>query len=326
MSGDNKIRVLAMIYPIERHVGHWACSSELLDVRRVIIQGRESEPELLNHILEFEPEAIAIIGKRVGEYHDLLDRLGRQVPSLKDVPRIYRCQNTVLAQRIETETPSPSREELAALDHWFAFACDERFSLILVQTLTDVELIRQALAPKMVVACPYGYDPAVFNPDLPDTERGVDVGIYYLLRNDPRRIELVQTAAQICERQGWSFQFTSGIYWHNYANLIRNTKVCLHRSDQSEIPFRLYETTCLGALFVTDPLACGIESLFQENEEYLTYRPDLSDLEAVLESVLTDRTRWQSIRQAGKARARRYSWPHIADRYVAPALQTLLGR
>jgi hypothetical protein len=324
MTRDRRIRVLAMIYPIERHVGHWACSSELLDVRRVIVEGKEIESELLNNILEFEPEAIAIIGKRVGEYHDLLDGLSKQVPSLKNVPRIYRCQNTVLAQR--TEMPSPSKEELAAIDHWFAFACDERFSLVLVQTLTDVDLIRRALAPKMVVACPYGYDPAVFNPDLAESERSVDVGIYYLLRNDPRRIELVKAAAQICERRGWSFQFASGIYWHNYANLIRNTKVCLHRSDQSEVPFRLYETTCLGALFVTDPLACGVENLFQENEEYLTYRPDLSDLEAVLESVLTDRTRWEAIRRAGKTRAQRYSWPRVADRFVAPALQTLLGR
>ena len=88
----------------------------------------------------------------------------------------------------------------------------------------------------------------------------------------------------------------------------------------------MYETTCLGSLFVTDPLACGVEGLFHQDREYLTYRRDLSDLEAVLESVLTDRTRWESIRQAGKARARRYAWPHIADRFVAPALRELLGR
>jgi glycosyltransferase involved in cell wall biosynthesis len=324
MIRDKRIRVLAMIYPIERHVGHWACSSELLDVQRVIIEGIETKSELLNKILDFDPEAIAIIGKKVGEYHDLLDGLGKQVTSLKDVPRIYRCQNTVLAQRIDN--PSPSKEELAALDHWFAFACDERFSLILVQTLTDVDLIQRALAPKTVVACPYGYDPAIFNPDFEESERSVDVGIYYLLRNDPRRVELVHAAAQICERRGWSIQFASGIYWHKYAHLIRNTKVCLHRSDQSEVPFRLFETTCLGALFVTDPLACGVERLFQENEQYLTYKPDLSDLEDVLESVLEDRSRWDAIRQAGKKRARQYSWPHIADRYVAPALQALLGR
>jgi hypothetical protein len=324
MTGDRRIRVLAMIYPIERHVGHWACSSRLLQVRRVIMEGEAIEPKLLNTILEFEPEAIAIIGKRVGEYHDLLDKLSKQVPSLKEIPRIYRCQNTVLAQRIES--PSPSIEELAALDHWFAFACDERFSLILVQTLTDVDLIRRVLDTKMVVACPYGYDPAIFDPDLAELERSVDVGIYCLLRNDQRRIELVQAAAQICERRGWSFQFASSIYWHKYADLVRNTKVCLHRSDQGEVPFRMYETTCLGSLFVTDPLACGVESLFQKDREYLTYRPDLSDLEAVLESVLTDRTRWESIRQAGKARARHYAWPHIADRFVAPALRELLGR
>jgi len=324
MTDPSKIRVLAMVYPIERHVGHWAMSSQSIELTRVIMEG-ENLPDLLSSAVRAcRPEIVAIIGKSVKQYHDLLDDLSNDITHLKEVPRVYRCQNTVLAQRVYGA--DPTRESLAKLDHWFAFACDERFSLILVQTLTDVDLIQRALAPKLVVACPYGYDTAVFDPDLPDIERPIDVGCYFSLRDDPRRLRLVDHAQSICARRGWSFRFVSGKYWHDYANLIHSTKLCLHFSDRQEIPFRLYETTCLGTVFLTDPLGCGIENLFSEGQEYLTYRPDLSNLEDVLESVLVNPGRWRSLSSNGRARAREYTWASIADRYVAPALKQVLGR
>ena len=322
MPENHQLRVLALIYPIERHVGHWACSSQLIQVRRVIMDGDDLTSVVAAQVREFQPDAIAIIGKRVGEYHDLLDRLSRDLPLVKQLPRIYRCQNTALAHRVAGRTAD--RDELARLDHWFAFASDPRFSLILVQTLDDVPIIQHALDPKRVVACPYGYDPTIFHPDLPNRERTTDVGCYMTLRNDPRRIQLVKTAQRICDRRGWSFQFVTDKYWHDYADLIRATKVCLHRSDQGEVPYRIYETTCLGSVFLTDPLRYHIETLFELGDEYLTYNPDLSNLESVLVSVLEDSARWQALSRKGRERARYYSWPCIADRYVAPALRELL--
>jgi hypothetical protein len=320
------LRVLALIYPIERHVGHWACSSRRIEVERLVMDGPDLEDRLCEAARRIQPDAVAIIGKRVSEYHDLLDAASRRCAELRGVPRIYRCQNTVLAARASRLGPEPDRAALAALDAWFARACDRRFSLVLVQTLDDVELIGRALSPVAVAACPFGYDPAVFDPEAPELPRPTDVGCYLNLRDDARRARLVEVAGQICARRGWSFRFVSGRYWHDYAQQIRTTKICLHLSDQGEVPYRMYETTALGALFLSDPLRCRVETLFERGEEYMTFQPDLSDLEEVLASVLLDPARWDRVRAAGRARARSYTWPEIADRYVAPALARLTGR
>jgi hypothetical protein len=318
------IRVLALIYPLERHVGHWACSSPSLEVTRVVMEGDDLGPRVREAARVAPPEVVAIIGKRVAEYHDLLDDLARFEPRLAAAPRVYRCQNTVLRHRVEALGLIPSKEVLADLDAWFARACDPRFSLVLVQTLDDVELIAQALRPTAVAPCPYGYDTAVFDPDLPELERVRDVGCYFNLRDDPRRARLVAEAEAICRRRGWSFRFVAGRYWHDYARQIRTTKVCLHLSDQGEVPFRMYETMALGAVFLTDPLQCGVDALFTRGEEYLTYAADASDLEDVLAGVLLDDERRRRLARAGRERARDYSWQAVAERWVAPALRALL--
>lgn len=107
------IRVLAMIYPIERHVGHWACPSPSIDLVRVLMEGKDLECRVLETFRRHDPQVIAIIGKRPGEYLDLLDRLASREPSLTRVPRVYRCQNTVLAARLGTGGgASLTREEL----------------------------------------------------------------------------------------------------------------------------------------------------------------------------------------------------------------------
>lgn len=311
------LRVLALIRPIERHVGHWACSSPAIRVERILMEGDNLASRLEQRIREFQPDAVALVGKRVEEYHDLLDEVAQRLP------RIYRCQNTNVSYQFGTAVPT--KKQLAAHIHWLATACDERFSLILIQTWTDVDIIRQVLNTQMVVYCPYGYDPAIFNPDLPELPRTVDVGCYFSLKNDARRLQLVRAAEEICTRRRWTFQFVSGQYWHDYARLLRTSRVCLHRSEFSEVPYRLYETTCFGTVFVTDPLSCGVEHLYEAGTEYLTYQPDLNNLEAVLESVLEDVEQWTALSRAGQARSRGYTWPKIADGYIAPALRTLLG-
>jgi hypothetical protein len=327
MTGAAPIRVLALIYPIERHVGHWATSSHSIRLLRIVMEGDALGEKILLALRDFQPQAIAIIGKRTTEYLDLLDALAQRVPSLQTIPRIYRCQNTVLAARLAALNLGalPDKQLLAEMDAWFARACDPRFSLVLVQTLDDVELIRQALAPVRVAACPYGYDPAIFDPDLPELPRITDVGCYFSLRGDPRRVRLVETAQAICGRQGWRFLFVEGAYWHEYARQIRTTRVCLHQSDQGEVPYRLYETTALGSVFLSDPLQHGVETLFDKDREYLTFQPDLSDLEEALCGVLKQPARWQSVAAAGRARARRYTWAQIADAYVAPVLREMPG-
>ena len=319
---SERIRVLALIFPIERHVGHWACSSDSIEVRRIIMEGADLRDAIRKEVDAWKPQAIAIIGKRVADYHDLLDEVARQVPALNDIPRIYRCQNTVISSRVGD---SPTREELAELDHWFAFACDPRFDIVFVQTLTDVELIARALPEKTVAACPFGYDPSLFDPDAPELERSIDVGCYFTLRDDDRRSRLVERAARICEQRGWSFQFASGRYWQDYVQLLRTTKVALHLSDQGEVPFRAFEATCCGSVFVTDPLAHRIEEFLTLGREYLVYQPDLLDLESILAPILEDEDRRHRLSEAGRDRARLFSWPNVADQYVAPTLRHYLG-
>lgn len=320
-----RLRVVALIYPIERHVGHWATSSASIDLRRVIMEGDDCRERVLWAVLEHRPDAVAVIGKRVNEYLDLLDDLASEAPWLRSVPRVYRCQNTVLRHRVG-HLGEPTRRTLAGLDAWLDRASDPRFSLVLVQTLDEVELIARAFRPTHVAACPYGYDPALFDPDLPELPRSIDVGCYFNLRDDARRVALVGRAEQICRRRGWTFRFVAGRYGQEYAGQIRTTRVCLHQSDQGEVPYRAYEAMALGSLFLTDPLRCRVETLFEAGREYLTFAADHSDLEEVLASVLLDVGRWETIRQAGKARARNYAWEHVAERYVAPALRRLLGR
>jgi hypothetical protein len=322
MLKNKKYRILVLVYPIEKYVGHWACSSESIELARIIMEGEDIKHRIKTKILELKPHAIAIIGKKVAEYHSLLDQVLKNIPEFKNIPRIYRCQNTVLARRIGAS--KPSKETLSELDHWFKFATHPKFSLVLVQTLTDVDLISEALDPTMVAACPYGYDKTIFDPDLSELERSIDVGCYFNLRNDDRRKKLVEKASKICKKNNWTFKFELGKYWHDYANLIRRSKICLHHSDQQEVPFRIYETTCFGTVFVTDPLTCKIETLFEKDKEYLTYQPDFSNLELVLGNALNDKEKWLTISKAGKKKARNYSWDKVAETYVVPALEKLL--
>ncbi|MFO0875974.1 MAG: glycosyltransferase [Gemmataceae bacterium] len=322
MAGEAPIRVLALIPPIERHVGHWACSSPGLDVHRVIMDEDAATPRILEAMQVHGPQVVAIIGKQAGQYLDLLDHLAGGEPRLASLPRVYRCQNTMLTHRLKGR--APTRQFLASLNGWFRCACDERFSLVLVQTVDDVPLIREVLAPTPVALCPFGYDPDLFDPDLPELDRVTDVGCYLTLRDDLRRVQLVETAEVICRRRGWTFRFQEGKYWHDYTTAIRTSRICLHRSDQSEVPFRMVETTILGAVFLTDPLHYHAETFFELGSEYLTYQPDLSDLEGVLEELLTNERYLQTIARAGQQRARKYSWPCIAEEYVVPALRHLL--
>jgi glycosyltransferase involved in cell wall biosynthesis len=207
---------------------------------------------------------------------------------------------------------------------WFRLACDPRWSWIFVQTLNDVDIVGTHLSPVLVSACPYGYDTAVFNPELPELDRDVDVGCYMNLRGDRGRQDLVTRAEAICRSNGWTFDFVEGVYWHDYARQIRRSKIVLHRSIYREVPFRMYETTVFGTVFVTDPLEAQVDELFEENREYMTYNRDLSNLEDVLARLLTDNSLRQSIGENGRLRARQYTWPSVADKYVAPALETLL--
>jgi glycosyltransferase involved in cell wall biosynthesis len=317
------IRVLALIYPIERHVGHWACSSSRLLIRRIIMSGPTVHKEILEAINDFQPEIIAVCGKAAIDYLDILDDLASQLPALRKLPRVFRMQNSSLIQ--QSSEVIESKELCCDLSLWFRLACDPRWSWVFVQTLNDIDVVRKHLSPVPVSVCPYGYDTAVFDPDLPELDRNIDIGCYMNLRDDSGRRELVREAETICQRRGWSFSFVQGVYWHEYARQIRSSKIALHRSIHREIPFRIYETTVFGTVFVTDPLEAHVEELFVEDREYVTYKPDLSDLGVVLERLLTNDALRHSIAENGQLRARQYTWQAIADKYVAPALDTLLS-
>ena len=324
MKHEDKIRVLALIHPIEKHIGHWACSSEKLAIRRIIMSGTDSYGEIALAIKEFVPEIIAICGKEAIDYLDLLDSLSIKEPFLTTIPRVFRMQNSSLL--LQSEKTVFSKQLCRNLSLWFRLACDPRWSWIFVQTLNDVDLVRKHLAPVPVSACPYGYDTTVFDPDLPDLEREIDVGCYLNLRGDRGRHDLVTKAEAICKRNGWTFDFVEGVYWHDYARQIRRSKIALHKSIYSEVPFRIYETTVFGTVFLTDPLKANIDELFEENLEYMTYNQDFSNLEEVMGTLLTNELLFQSISENGRKRAKQYTWSAIADKYVEGALKTLLHR
>jgi hypothetical protein len=325
-----RLRVLAMIPQIEQRIGHFASSSASMDVARVVLGDPPDVDDILAKYREARPHVIGIIGKHTRSYLDILDSLAVGCPSLALTPRVYRCQNTNLSGSVADDVPL---EEIIARSHWVKEASDPRFGLVLAQTLTDVGILARVLAPALVYPCPYGFDPGLFNPEFPEIERPVDIGCYFTVagashgwktvRRD-RRQELLRAVCHIAERRGWNLQVTEGRYWDDYVALIRRTKVCLHRSFCGDIPFRLHETTALGSVFATDPLRFGIERLYAAGSEYLEYRDDLSNLEAMLASVLDHPDTWRRISEAGRRRARHYSWPRIADDYVYPAVCEVL--
>ena len=321
---EASIRVLALIYPIEKHVGHWACSSDRLAIQRIMMSGPDVQDQIIHTVKEFEPEVIAVCGKAATAYLDMLDNLALKVPCLTNIPRVFRMQNSSLL--LQSKKTKHSKQLCCDLSLWFRLACDPRWSWVFVQTLNDVDLVREHLLPVPVSACPYGYDTAVFDPELPELQRDVDVGCYMNLRDHRGRQDLVAQAEAICRRKGWSFNFVEGVYWHEYARQIRRSKIVLHRSIYSEVPFRMYETTVFGTVFVTDPLKAQVGELFEEGREYMTYNRDLTNLEDVLEKLLTNDTLRQSISENGRLRARQYAWPAIADKYVAPALMKLVRK
>ena len=319
---NDKIKVLALIYPIEKHVGHWACSSELLDIKRIIMSDDDIQSRIVNEIERFKPEIIAICGKAAVEYLDILDSLSLKIPSISKIPRVFRMQNSSLL--LQSGKKAHSKKHCQDLCLWFKLASDPRWSWVFVQTLDDVDVVKKHLSPVSVSACPYGYDTSVFNPDLPELEREIDVGCYMNLRGDKGRYNLVAKAEEICLRRGWTFKFVEGVYWHDYARQIRSSKISLHKSIHSEVPFRMYETTVFGTVFVTDPLRAHVEKFYEENKEYVTYKKDFSNLEEVLEKLLSNEALRLAIGASGRERAKQYTWQNIADKYVAPALLKLL--
>ncbi len=309
------MRVMALIPPIERHVGHWACSTPSLEVGRVLMDER-AENAILECWRRLQPEAVAIVGREPEAYHAVLDRL-----ALPPVPRVYRTQNTNLGGG------EMDREALrACANHWARSAAGGRFALVLVQTLSDVETFRRALAPAEVAWCPYGIDESVFPSHAPEDSAEIDVGCYFRLKNLDGRKALVETAAGICARRGWRFRFSDNVWGRDYAALIRGTAVCLHYSKCGDVPFRLVEVTSQDRLFLTDPLSQGIEHLYREGEEFLTYRRDLSDLEEALVRVFDDPLMRARVAAAGWRKAREFTWTAVAERHVAPALRHLLEK
>jgi hypothetical protein len=322
MTNSARMRVLALVPAIERHVGHWAASSPSIDLRRVIIEENDAKDQTLEAVLEHRPHVLAVLGKRAREYLDLLDDLTARLPFLADVPRVYKCQNTHLTSRIGGRRPT--KNLLCELSQWVRSASDPRIDLVMVQSLDDVGILVDALAPTKTIYCPFGYDEAVFSPQLPELPRTTDVGCFFNLRNEPARESLVAGAREICQSRGWAFRFEQGVYWHGYAHNIRTTKICLHRSVFHEIPYRMVETMVLGSLFLTDPLEYGVETLFSRGDEYLEYSRDMTDLERILQDLLENDNRRLGIAEAGRRRAIQYSWPLVAEKYVAPALRELV--
>jgi hypothetical protein len=323
MHSSQRLRLLALIHPLEEHVGHWAASSLSLHIQRILMEDPDLETRILQAVAEFQPQAIALTSKSAPQYLDILDALAGRATQLRALPRIFRCQNTMLRQRFGPQ--ADDKDLCRAESGWFRIACDPRWSLVLVQTLDDVALIRRHLAPTAVAACPYGYDPVLFDPDLPEQERPIDVGCYMNLKDIPGRKALVEAARRVCKQHGFTFHFASGTYGEAYVELIRATKILLHWSEHGEIPYRMYEATALGALFLSNRLGCGVEQLFTLGEEYMIYQEDLSDLEGILLALLQAPERRKAIAAAGQARAQRCTWPHIAERYVVPTLRRLLA-
>ena len=319
---ENPLRVLALIHPIENYVGHWACSSPSLSIRRLVMEGPDLETRLILAVREHSPDVIAVTSKSCLEYLHLLEKITADLPGISAIPRVFRCQNTVLHQQLGEQAFNLERCEQAS--GWFRLARDPRWALVLVQTLDDVEIIRYHLRPIPVATCPYGYDPALFNPDLPPLERTINVGCYMNIKGIPERARLVEATEKICRRLGFSFRFEQGVYGEAYVHLIRSTKVHLHWAEYAEVPYRMYETAVFGTVFLSNPLQCGVEQLFNLGEEYLTYKTDLSDLETKLVALLENPAYCESIGRRAQVRARQYSWPAIAEAYVAPALAGLL--
>ena len=119
---DDPIRVVALIYPIERHVGHWACSSSRLLIRRIIMSGVNVRDEILRAVHDCDPQVIAVCGKAATEYLDLLDDLASKWPALKTLPRVFRMQNSSLMQ--QSGKAAESRELCRDLSLWFRLAND----------------------------------------------------------------------------------------------------------------------------------------------------------------------------------------------------------
>jgi len=319
---NEKLRVLALIPPIEKHVGHWACSTPSLRVERVLMEG-DVEDRVLAAAERTAPQAVAIIGKFAPQYNDLLDRMSACSSLLKGVPRVYRTQNTNLAQS-GFSGPATRAGLTGSPSHWARFAADPRFSLVFVQTLTDVEIFRQALSPVLVSLCPFGVDESIFRAEETSVEPEIDVGCYFRLKGQTDRIRLVETAEAICGRRGWQFRFCDSLWGRDYAELIHRTKVCLHMSKCGDVPFRLVEVTAMRRVFLTDPLGSGVERIYCAGQDYFTYCRDLSDLESVLLALLLDDSQRQRIAASGYARSREFTWTAVAERYVVSALRLLL--
>jgi hypothetical protein len=321
--GGRSIRVLALIHPREQQVGHWSGSSSRLHVTRLVMEGEALKQRLAQSLCSTRPEVIAVTSKAGLDYLDLLDEVCVGMPDLATVPRVFRCQNTALNRRLAGR--ASDRVLCKSESGWFRLACDPRWAMVLVQTLDDVALMRTLLAPTRVAACPYGYDPDLFNPDLAELPRTIDVGCYMTVNGKPGRARLLDEAARVCDSHGYSFRCQSGIYGRAYADLIRSTKIHLHWAVDGEVPYRLYESTVLGTVFLTNPLHCGVDMLFRVEEEYVTYRNDLSDLARRLAELLDAPEYRRAVGECGQRRARGYAWPCVADAFVAPALDDLLS-
>ncbi len=313
MNKKRKLKIIALIPPIERYVGHWACSSNEIEVHRILMEREDIGATVRDTCYQVQPDYLAVISKRAIIY------LNSLANSMTKIPKIFRCQNTVLYSRFGDR----ARDYNLCWNEsgWFRIAADPRWDVILVQTLDDVEVIQEHLPGKTVIACPYGYDPQLFYPEFPENDRDIDIGCYMKVNHHPQRMRLIELAKQIATDHQLRFESTERTYWHNYAELVRRTKIMLNWSVHAEVPFRMYESTVSGAVFMTNPLKCEVGRLFAKDSEYITYQPDFSDLQQSIIELIENPNRLKRIALAGKKRAKQYSWPKVADKWLAPSLQ-----
>lgn len=301
---------------------HWAYSTRKMKIIARVFYDEPGYEYLTEKIISDENVDVIAFSGRKAVYcaHRLESYFAGRKTSLdvkyEKILKVMKYHNTNLS-RPDVKKNENVLEIANKGNDWAQLAINPPFDVMFIQTYGDSTLFNQINGNSKAVWVPYSYNDRLYYDRK--MEKIIDIGAYFKLERHPHREEFLNRITDIANRNGFSFEFSDKYWGEEYAKKISQAKVAIHISYCGDIPWRLYESAASKTCLVTDKLGFGIEKLF-ENNSYIEYKKDYSDLEEkICKAIWNDAERESIVDRANKS-VKKYAWGEFADNWIAPIL------
>jgi len=190
--------------------------------------------------------------------------------------------------------------------------------LVLTDTMGVETLARQGLGD-VRVANLYGFERAYLESPLSAPERDIDVLFVGNFNAAVQRERLAWLGRLGGLAKRWRVLVTGGVFGDAYRALLARARIVFNRSIRGECNRRALEATASGALLFQEAGNREVAAYFQDRQEYVAYGCD--DLEDLLGYYLEHEEERQNIAEAGRRRARDYSFGKLWDAAVEQVIE-----